>query len=284
MYSGKCPPGTDWRLILRSAIFLSSHVLWVSAVLDSIWLYPLLFAASLIAGWIDSIAGGGGLITIPVLLGVGLPAQIVLGTNKFQASFGSFTAAHYYVRKGVAPLRQARPGIIFTFIGSAVGTWAVQQIEPGALNIVIPFLLLGIAIYLLFTPSVGETEQHPRLSSTLFFVLVFGLSLGFYDGFFGPGSRLILGARFVGLLGFDLLKATGYTKVMNFTSNVVSFALFLAGGHVLVTAGLVMAVGQIVGARIGSGMVIARGVKLIKPIFVVIVILTTLKLLYDRFA
>lgn len=252
-------------------------------MLDSIWLYPLLFAASLIAGWIDSIAGGGGLITIPVLLGVGLPPQMVLGTNKFQASFGSFTAAYYYVHKGVAPLRHARLGIMFTLLGSAFGTWAVQQIDPSALNIIIPFLLLGIAIYMLFTPSVGEAEQHPRLSPTTFYV-AFGIGLGFYDGFFGPGVGSFWAIAFVGLLGFDLLKATGYTKVMNFTSNIVSCALFLAGGHVLVTAGLVMAVGQIVGARIGSGMVVARGVKLIKPIFVVIVILTTLKLLYNRFA
>src|SRR5512147_2804650 len=119
-------------------------------MLDSVWLYPLLFAASLVAGWIDSIAGGGGLITIPVLLGVGLPPQMVLGTNKFQASFGSFTAAFYYVRKGVVPLHDAVPGIFWTFLGSALGTWAVQQIDPSILNIIIPFLLLGIAIYLLF--------------------------------------------------------------------------------------------------------------------------------------
>src|SRR5512140_105321 len=143
-------------------------------MLDSIWLYPLLFAASLVAGWIDSIAGGGGLITIPVLLGVGLPPQMVLGTNKFQASFGSFTASYYYVHKGVSPLRPARFGIACTFIGSALGTWAVQQIDPSALNIIIPFLLLGIAIYMLFTPSIGETEQHPRLSQTIFYV-IFGV-------------------------------------------------------------------------------------------------------------
>ncbi len=252
-------------------------------MLDSTWLYPLLFAASLIAGWIDSIAGGGGLITIPVLLGVGLPPQMVLGTNKFQASFGSFTAAYYYVRKGVAPLRQATLGIVCTFMGSALGTWAVQQIDPGVLNIIIPFLLLGIAIYLLFTPSLGEQEQRPRMSQTLFFV-VFGVALGFYDGFFGPGVGSFWAIAFVGLLGLHLVKATGYTKVMNFTSNIVSLALFLTGGHVFVVGGLVMAVGQILGARIGSGMVIAKGVKLIKPIFVVIVILTTLKLLYNRFA
>jgi uncharacterized protein len=252
-------------------------------MLDSVWLYPLLFAASLVAGWIDSIAGGGGLITIPVLLGVGLPPQMVLGTNKFQASFGSFTAAFYYVRKGVAPLGKAGLGIACTLVGSAIGTWAVQQVDPSALNIIIPFLLLGIAVYMLFTPAVGETEKRPRLSQTLFF-LIFGIGLGFYDGFFGPGVGSFWAIAFVGFLGFDLLKATGYTKVMNFTSNVVSFALFLAGGHVLIAAGLIMGVGQIVGARIGSGMVVARGVKLIKPIFVVIVILTTLKLLYNRFS
>jgi uncharacterized membrane protein YfcA len=251
-------------------------------MLDSLWLYPVLFCTSLIAGWIDSIAGGGGLITIPVLLGVGLPPQMVLGTNKFQASFGSFTAAYYYVRKGVAPLHKARLGIICTLVGSALGTWAVQQIDPSALSIIIPFLLLGIAIYMLFTPSIGETERHPHLSPTLFFVL-FGIGLGFYDGFFGPGVGSFWAFAFVGLLGLDLLKATGYTKVMNFTSNVVSFVLFFAGGHVLVTAGLVMAAGQIIGARVGSGMVVARGVRFIKPIFVTIVILTTLKLLYNRF-
>jgi uncharacterized protein len=147
---------------------------------------------------------------------------------------------------------------------------------------VIPFLLLAIAVYLLFTPSLGEAERHPRLSRTLFFVL-FGIGLGFYDGFFGPGVGSFWAIAFVSLLGLDLMKATGYTKVMNFTSNIVSFVLFLAGGHVLFSAGVVMAVGQIVGARVGSGMVISRGVKLIRPIFITVVILTTLKLLYNRF-
>lgn len=251
-------------------------------MIDSLWMYPLLFVAGLVAGWIDSIAGGGGLITIPVMLGIGMPPQMVLGTNKFQASFGSFTAAFYYVREGVAPLGKAKLGIVCTFVGAAFGTWAVQQIDPSILSIVIPFLLLAIAVYLLFTPSLGEAERHPRLSRTLFFVL-FGLGLGFYDGFFGPGVGSFWAMAFVSLLGLDLLKATGYTKVMNFTSNIVSFVLFLAGGHVLFSAGVVMAVGQIVGARVGSGMVISKGVKLIRPIFITVVILTTLKLLYNRF-
>ncbi len=248
---------------------------------DSIWLYPALFFTGAVAGWIDSIAGGGGLITIPVLLGVGLPPQLALGTNKFQASFGSFTAAFYHVRKGVVPLRDAMPGIVATLIGSAIGTWAVQQIQPGVLNIIIPFLLLAIALYMLVSPIPGDTDRHalvPRLG----FYAVAGLAFGFYDGFFGPGVGSFWAIAFVIALGYRLTKATGYTKVMNFTSNVVSFVLFLVGGHVQFLAGIVMAVGQIVGSRIGSGLVPTRGARFIRPIFITVVIGTTLKLIYDR--
>jgi hypothetical protein len=248
---------------------------------DEVWLYPLLFVGALAAGWIDSIAGGGGLVTLPLLLWVGLPPQMVLGTNKFQASFGSFTAAHHYVRRGVVPLRQAVPGILFTLIGSAIGTWAVQQIAGDVLNGIIPVLLLAIAVYMLFTPSLGHREIAARMPWMIFFGL-FGVLLGFYDGFFGPGVGSFWAVALVLGLGFNLTTATGYTKVMNFTSNVVSCLLFMAGGQVLYGAGLVMAAGQIIGARLGAGMVIRKGVRFIRPIFVTMVILTTLKLLYDR--
>ena len=251
-------------------------------MIDSVWLYPILFAGAMTAGWVDSIAGGGGLLTIPLLLWLGLPPQMVLGTNKFQASFGSFTAALYHVRKHVVRLDDALPGILFTIAGSALGTWAVQLISSETLNGIIPFLLLSIAVYFLFTPSVVHRAQSPKLARMHFYAL-FGILLGFYDGFFGPGVGSFWAVMFVLALGFDLTRATGYTKVMNFTSNVVSLCIFLAAGHVVLVAGIVMAAGQILGARIGSGMVIRRGVKFIRPIFVTIVILTTLKLLYNRF-
>jgi uncharacterized membrane protein YfcA len=249
---------------------------------DAAWLYPLLFAGALVAGWVDSIAGGGGLVTIPLLLWVGLPPQMVLGTNKFQASFGSYTAAHHYVRRGVVPLRQAVPGIIFTLIGAAAGTWAVQQIAGDLLNSLIPLFLLAIAVYMLFTPSLGHREVSPRMPRMMFFA-VFGLLLGFYDGFFGPGVGSFWAIALVLGLGLNLTTATGYTKIMNFTSNIVSCLLFMAGGQVLFGAGLVMAAGQIIGARLGAGMVIRKGVRFIRPIFVTMVILTTLKLLANRF-
>jgi uncharacterized membrane protein YfcA len=244
-------------------------------------MYPLLFVGALLAGWIDAIAGGGGMVTIPLLLGVGVPPQMVLGTNKFQASFGSFTAARHYVRKVVVPLPDALPGILYTLAGSVVGTVTVQQMDPSVLNLVIPFLLLVIAAYMVFTPSLGAVQARPRVRRMLFYAIA-GLGLGFYDGFFGPGVGSFWAIAFVTGLGFDFTRATGYTKVMNFTSNIVSFLVFVAGGHVLWLPGLVMAAGQITGARMGSGMAVAKGSSFIRPVFIVAVVLTTLKLLSDR--
>jgi len=242
----------------------------------------LLFAGGAAAGWIDSIAGGGGLITIPLLLWVGLPPQVALGTNKFQSSFGSFTAARHYTREGVVTVRDALPGVLSTLVGAALGCIVVQMISGDAMGEIIPFLLLAIAVYLLFTPSLGRRESRARFSRAGFYAC-FGLLLGFYDGFFGPGVGSFWAIAFVLGLGYDLRRATGYTKVMNFTSNIVSCALFLAGGKVLFGAGLALGLGEIAGAAVGSRMVVRRGVKFIRPIFVTMVIATTLKLLYNRF-
>jgi uncharacterized membrane protein YfcA len=250
---------------------------------QSLWLYPLLLCTGAVAGLVDSIAGGGGLITLPIALAVGMPPKIALGTNKFQASFGSFTAAFYYVKHKVVDLRGVRIGILFTILGAAVGTWAVEQIGSDILNRVIPFLLLAIVVYTLVTPKLGEVDTHPRIPFSLFFGVA-GLVLGFYDGFFGPGVGSFWAMAIVLTLGLNLTKATGATKVMNFTSNVVSLALFLAGGYVWFAAGLTMALGQVIGARIGSQLVVKKGVSIIRPIYIIIVVATTLKLLYNVYS
>jgi len=250
--------------------------------MHSIWIYPLLFLTGTVAGLIDAIAGGGGLITLPVLLSVGFPPHMALGTNKFQSSFGSFTASYYYVKRGGVSLKNALPGIIFTFFGAALGTWSVQQVNSNILKEIIPFLLAAIILYSIFSPKLGEIDKHPRLKPFIFYI-AFGLLLGFYDGFFGPGVGSFWAISFVIMLGFNLTKATGYTKVMNFTSNIVSFVIFIAGGFVMIAAGLAMAAGQILGSKIGAGLVIKRGTKFIRPIFITMVILTTLKLIYSRY-
>ncbi|MEW5799109.1 MAG: TSUP family transporter [Bacteroidota bacterium] len=250
--------------------------------LEIISTYIVLFVAALLSGFIDAIAGGGGLIALPALLAVGVPPQIALGTNKFQSSFGSFTASLYYWRKGYVDLRKACAGILFTFIGAAIGAWAVQQLQTEILGDIIPVLLFIIALYTILTPSLGHREHVPQISAGLFFVVA-GITFGFYDGFFGPGVGSFWAIAFVLLLGFDLQRATGYTKVMNFTSNIVSLIVFAIGGSIWFLHGIAMAVGQIIGARIGARLAVKKGIAVIRPLYIIVVLATIAKLLYDRF-
>jgi uncharacterized protein len=246
------------------------------------WHLPVLFATGFIAGFVDSIAGGGGLITVPVLLSFGFDPADALGTNKLQASFGSGSAAWHYARAGTVPLADCRRGFVLTVIGAAIGTCLVQWLPRDFLIRAIPVLLIAVAVYSLLRPNLGATDLHPRMSRRSFDV-IFGLSLGFYDGFFGPGTGMFWAMAFVLALGFNLTRATGYTKVMNFASNLCSLVFFLIGRHVLWLTGLTMGAGQLLGARVGSRLVVARGTKFIRPVFIAAVVAITLKLLYDNY-
>jgi len=243
-------------------------------------LLPVLFLTGAVAGLIDAIAGGGGLITIPVLLGIGLPPQYALGTNKLQATFGSASAMAHFVRAGTVDLRDAAAGVFWTAVGAVLGSYTVQQIDPGFLKRCILFLLLLILCYTVFTPKLGAKEVRPRMTKGLFYAC-FGLLLGFYDGFLGPGTGSFWVIAIMLGLGFDMRKGTGYTKLFNFVSNIVSLVVFIAGGHVLLWAGLVMGVGQAVGARIGARLVIKNGTGFIRPVFICSVLAVTAKLFYD---
>jgi uncharacterized protein len=245
-------------------------------------LLPILFLTGAVAGLIDSIAGGGGLITIPVLLGLGLPPQTALGTNKLQASFGSASAMTHFVRAGTVNIREAAAGVFWTAVGAILGSYTVQQIDAAFLKRCIPFLLLGILCYTIFSPKLGSEEVRPRMRRGAFHV-VFGLLLGFYDGFLGPGTGSFWVIALMLMLGFDMRKGTGYTKLFNFTSNIVSLVIFIAGGHVVLVAGLLMGAGQAVGARVGARLVIAKGASFIRPVFICSVLAVTAKLFYDNY-
>lgn len=245
-------------------------------------LLPLLFLTGFTAGLVDAIAGGGGLITVPVLLGIGLPPQIALGTNKLQACFGSGSAMLTFIRSGTVKLGGCTSGIISTTVGAGLGTYTVHELDPGFLRHFIPWLLVALIIYTLVTPRLGHVDIHPRISQMSFFLLV-GLTLGFYDGFLGPGTGSFWVLALMVGLGFNMLKATGYTKVMNFTSNLVSLVVFVFGGSVLWREGLVMGAGQFIGARIGSHLVVKRGVRFIRPIFICMVVLITARLIWQNY-
>jgi hypothetical protein len=248
---------------------------------DHLLLYPILALAGFLAGLVDSIAGGGGLISLPVLLAAGLPPHQALGTNKFQSMFGSLTSSHSYLKQRDVTLRAAIWGIIFTAVGAAAGAGIVQLIHADILGWIIPFMLLAILLYIIFSPDLGHVDTVARWRP-FFFYLLFGFSIGFYDGFFGPGTGSFWPLAFVLLLGFNLVKATGYTKVMNFTSNVVSFFLFWIGGNIVWIPGLCMAVGEVFGARLGAHLVINRGAKFIRPVFIAVILGTIVKLIYDN--
>lgn len=248
----------------------------------SIHALTILFATAVLGGFVDSIAGGGGIITVPALLAVGLPPHLALGTNKLQAVFGSFTAAMNYRRGGMVRWRNLAGGISCTALGALIGTQAVQTVSAGLLTQVIPLLLVVIFFYMLFRPELGMSPRPHRISPRLFY-LIFGLLLGFYDGFFGPGTGSFWAMAFVSGLGFDLKKATAHTKVMNFTSNLTALAFFLLGGNVLLKAGLVMGVGQVAGAFLGSHLVLARGTRFIRGFFLSVVAATLAKLTWDTY-
>ena len=222
------------------------------------------------------------MITIPVLMSLGLPPREALGTNKLQASFGSGSASWHYARAGAVSVKECGFGFLISAASAAAGAWLVGQLDPDFLRRAIPVLLLLVAVYMIFNPSLGRQEIKGRMSPRLFYIC-FGVLIGFYDGFFGPGTGTFWALAYMLGLGYNMTRATGYTKVMNFASNLSALALFVLGGHVHFGAGLVMGVGQWFGARLGSRMVIANGARFIRPIFLSVVLLLAAKLLLDAY-
>ena len=244
-------------------------------------LLAILFCVGFVASFIDAIAGGGGLITIPALLMTGMPPAMALGTNKLQAMGGALSASLYFLRKRAVNLRDIWFILIWVFLGSSLGTLLIQSIDVAIFKKILPFLILAIGLYFLFTPKLGDEDRKQRLSYLLFGLLVSPF-LGFYDGFFGPGAGSIMSLACVTLLGFNLQKATAHAKVMNFTSNFAAFIFFLFGGQILWKVGLVMMAGSILGANLGAKMVMTKGKTLIRPMVVIISFMMTAKMVYDQ--
>lgn len=240
----------------------------------------LLFFVAMLAAFIDSIAGGGGLLTVPALLAAGLTPAQALATNKLQAVGASFSASLYFLRRGAVNLREQRLNIAMTFIGAVIGTLLIQHLHTELLRQILPLLILAIGLYFLLVPRLGEEDRARRLHG-LPFALIAGSSVGFYDGFFGPGAGSFYALAFVTLAGFNMAKATAHAKVLNFTSNLSSLLFFMFGGQVMWGLGVVMLLGAICGARMGAHMVLSRGQKLIRPMVVIVSAVMSSKLLYD---
>lgn len=240
----------------------------------------LLTFAAFAAGFVDSIAGGGGLITIPALLLAGLPPVSALGTNKLQGLFGTGSAMLHYALKGHVDPKRQMPSALLAFAGGAAGAFLATVIPIRVLQVALPFILIAIALYFALKPEMNDVDRVQRLSP-----VVFGLSVvplvGFYDGVFGPGTGSFFMLGFVALAGYGILKATAHTKLLNFASNLGGFALFAFAGAIYWKLGLLMGAAQFLGARFGADLAMAKGSRLIKPLLVVVCVAIAVKLLSD---
>jgi uncharacterized membrane protein YfcA len=239
-----------------------------------------LAVAAFAAGFIDSIAGGGGLITIPALLLAGFAPVDALGTNKLQGLFGSGSATITYAAKGQVDLRKQAPMALLSLVGGAIGALLASFLPGDWLRIALPFILVAIALYFALKPNMGDIDRAARISPLLFGATVVP-AIGFYDGLFGPGTGSFFMLAFVSLGGFGLLRATAHTKLLNFASNIGGFAAFAFVGAVAWKIGVIMGIAQFIGARIGASLAVRIGSRLIKPLLVITCIALAIKLLAD---
>jgi uncharacterized membrane protein YfcA len=238
----------------------------------------ILFFIAGLAGFIDAIAGGGGLLTLPLLLWVGLTPAQALATNKLQGSFGTLSSTLRFIHSRMVNISHIVPEIVLTFAGSAIGTITVQHIETELLTDIIPWLLIAVAVYTVLSPRMEDKPARQRIGRPIF-ALFIGFGIGFYDGFFGPGTGSFFTIAFVGLLGFGLNRATAHAKVLNFTSNFAALVFFAIGEHIVWETGLIMAAGQVIGASIGAHTVIRRGSAIIRPLLFIVSLAIAIKLM-----
>lgn len=240
-------------------------------------LLVLLFAVAMIAGFVDAIAGGGGLLTIPALLLSGMSPVQALATNKLQSSAGSLSASITMIKKGLVNPRTLKLALATAFIGSAIGTILVQLSAPEMLRKVLPFLIGAVGLYTLLSPKLGQLPSTPKISQRTYDRYVSPV-LGFYDGYFGPAVGTFFSLSHVVLIGYQLVQATARAKLLNFATNLASVIFFVLGGQVVWAVGLTMACGQALGAYLGSHMVVKGGAKFVRPIIVLMCFAMLIKL------
>lgn len=247
----------------------------------------MLLAAALFAGFVDAVAGGGGLIQVPALL-VALPAEApatVFGTNKLASIFGTGNAALRYAKRIALPWSIALPAAAAAFAFSFVGAMAVAWLPRDFVRPLVLALLVLVLLYTMVRPAFGVVsgarrrpeEERPR-------ALLTGAILGFYDGFFGPGAGSFMIFAFVHWFRLDFLHASSAAKVVNFATNAAALAYFIPSGHVLWMTGLAMAAFNIAGALLGARLALRHGSGFVRGVFIVVATMLIARLGYDTFA
>lgn len=240
---------------------------------------PLVFCA----GFVDSVAGGGGLISLPAYIFAGVPIHIAYGTNKFANCTGTFVACVKFFKSGNIRIKSAVLSAAGALIGSWFGTQLVLVLDEKYLKYCLMIILPVVAVFLLFNRNFGSSDEVKKISNKKLYVLSFiiGMVIGAYDGFFGPGTGTFLVLSFTSILGFDLITASGNAKVVNLASNFAALIAYMINGKILFSIGIPAAICAILGNYIGAHMAIKSGVKVIKPIILVVVVMLLGKVLYS---
>jgi uncharacterized membrane protein YfcA len=241
----------------------------------------LILVGGFLAAFIDSVVGGGGLISLPVLLLAGLPPHLAIGTNKLGGTLSSLTSVLSFMHSGKINWKLSRRFIPFSLIGATAGALVLQVVPSSFLKPVIVFLLLAVTIYTFIRKSWGERTTFKSLTKkTSFYMLIAALIMGGYDGFFGPGTGSILIFIFL-LLGFDFVIAAGNAKVLNFSSNIASLLTFIVLGYVDYRYGLLLGISMIAGSLVGSQVAIRQGARYVRPLFIGVSLLLVGKQVWD---
>lgn len=243
-------------------------------------LAALLLGVALFAGFVDAIAGGGGLLTLPALLLAGLSPVEAIATNKLQGTFGVASSSYSFWRAGRVERDLLPPLFGAAFCGGVADAAFANLIPAQVLRGAIPLVLIGVALFVLLTPRLGDDDAVPRLQIGSF-ALSFGLGIGAYDGAFGPGAGTFYMLALILICGFGMMRAVAHTRLMNFGSNLGSLLFFLASGDVRIAIGLLMGMGAAIGAALGARVTMRFGARLIRPLVIGISLLLALRLLAD---
>lgn len=246
------------------------------------WL--ILIAGAFLAGLVDAVVGGGGLIQTPLLLAVfpQVPIPILFGTNKISSVCGTASAAWQYGRKVQISRDIAYPAATSALVGSALGAAVVSFLPVQALKPMVVVLLVLVGLYTYFKPNFGQQASHSveaRFIKPL--AVLVGLGIGFYDGFFGPGTGSFLIFAFVRLFGMDMLRASAMAKIVNLATNVAAIGYFLSHQGVMWGVGLTMALANVAGAQTGTHMALKHGNGFVRGLLLVVVSILAVKLGWD---
>ena len=234
-----------------------------------------------LAGFVDSIAGGGGLISLPAYLLAGLPVHMAIGTNKFSSAFGTTLSTVRFIRQRLVIARFAIPSVFFGFSGSAIGAklslLVSETVLKSLLLVVLPIAAFCVLNRRIFRPNESDNIKYDF--KTFFVVMISAFLVGIYDGLYGPGTGTFLIIAFSVFAKFSIKRANAHTKVINLSTNIAALVVFLLNGQVLIPLGIAAAVSNMLGNYAGSGLVMTKGVKIVKPLIIFVLTLLLIKII-----